>query len=520
MRLNYATLTTLFSLITTFAAGAAGPKVRWAQCLGGTGYDKAYRLAVDAAGCCYNVGGFTSTNAVMGTNVLVNRGSTDVFLAKFSPQGSNLWVQTAGGSSYEEGRAVTVDDSGNVYITGSMRSDSTFGSTNLLSQGGMDAFLAKYDSQGNVVWVRQAWSPSGLAQGTALCVRGTDLLWAGSCYGSIDVGGLLLANVSVFVCRYNLDGDLIWAHNAGYGSTFPYVYDVATQANGDWYVAQECTSGTFQIGQTTVTRGGTPSDGLVTKWDANGNLLWYKQAIGYYGRCHAVEPNPDGSVDVLGRTAAPGEFAGVPVPDAFLSRITATGSVLWVKSLSTNLPLWDLARDAAGNSFVAAELPQAGTEFCGVLLTNASSFTLPLIGKLDALGNMLWVKTGTPAGTNANYSAAWSLGVASSGAVYLGGSAFSDFDLDATPLRLHGTAVDAFLVRIDPEPPALHITQGVSSRTLWWSTNQTGFVLERSPSLLGTWDVAADSNLRLGDSFVCTNASQYPTEFFRLRLQE
>jgi len=77
-----------------------------------------------------------------------------------------------------------------------------------------------------------------------------------------------------------------------------------------------------------------------------------------------------------------------------------------------------------------------------------------------------------------------------------------------------------YLARIDPESPALHITQGDGSKMVWWSTNQAGFVLERSPSLLGPWEVAADSILRLGDSFVFTNASPCPAEFFRLSLQE
>jgi len=292
------------------------------------------------------------------------------------------------------------------------------------------------------------------------------------------------------------------------------------EANGDWYLAQHFSSSTFQIGSTTVTRGGTWSDGLVTKWDANGNLLWYKQATGLSAQCHAVELNPDGSVDVLGRTAQAGEFAGVPVPDAFLSRITATGSVVWVKSLSTNMPVWDLARDPMDNRFVAAELPAGGTEFCGIPLTNATSFTLPLVGKLDALGNVLWVKTGTPAGTNANYNSAWSLAVASSGAIYFGGTASSDFDLETTSVRIHGAGYNGFLARIDPEPPVLQITQRDGSKLVWWSTNQTGFVLERSTSTLGPWDVVADSFLRLGDSFAFTNVSRYPAEFFRLRLQE
>src|SRR2546426_1802599 len=99
MHINYRRLGMLLSLISTLGAAAAGPNVRWTQTLGGT---TAYRLAVDAGGFCYLVGSFWE-NGLCGTNVLVSRGQSDVLVAKFSPEGSNIWAQTAGGIESEEG---------------------------------------------------------------------------------------------------------------------------------------------------------------------------------------------------------------------------------------------------------------------------------------------------------------------------------------------------------------------------------------------------------------------------------
>jgi hypothetical protein len=463
------------------------------------------------------VGEFSSTNASIGTNQLIKQGATDVFVAKFNPQGANVWVQTAGGGTME-GRAIAVDEFGNAYITGSMQGNTTFGSTNLSPYTSTDAYLAKYTSEGVLQWVRQAWSPNAYAQGWALAVHGSNVLWVGSCPGKIDLGTTNLLNgVSIFLASYTLDGDLVTLRNAGYGvASDPFVYDVVVQTNGDYYIASDFKSTAFSVGDATVQKGGGYSDGLVTKWNETGNLLWFKQARGFFGQCHAVQPNPDGSVDVLGRTFSAGDFEGVPVRDAFLSRISPTGEVLSVKALSTNLPVWRLARDNAGNSFIGAELPPGGTDFCGMALINESGSTLPLVAKLDAAGNVSRILTGVASGTNSGYANVWGLAATANGVVYFGGLSYCDFDLNATSVQVQ--ANDGYVARIDPDMPTLLITRSGSAQRVSWPTNQAGIVLERSRSYAGPWNVETGSVSRVGPYFVLTNDAEHHLEFFRLRL--
>jgi len=106
--------------------------LQWDKTWGGSGPDYASGIALDPSGKAY----------ITGTTWSYGAGSTDVFLLKYDLSGNLLWDKTWGGSSGESGREITVDDSGNAYITGET---SSYGEH-------CDAFLLKYDSLGNLLW--------------------------------------------------------------------------------------------------------------------------------------------------------------------------------------------------------------------------------------------------------------------------------------------------------------------------------------------------------------------------------
>ena len=76
---------------------------------------------------------------------------TDAFLAKYDPTGGLLWAEQLGTSTADYSCSVTVDGAGNAFISGY-----TGGSLGGPSAGGLDAFLAKYDPAGNRLWSDQA----------------------------------------------------------------------------------------------------------------------------------------------------------------------------------------------------------------------------------------------------------------------------------------------------------------------------------------------------------------------------
>ncbi|GAB3204302.1 ribosomal protein S11 [Pontibacter aydingkolensis] len=126
----------------------------WAQRAGGTSFDYGYGIALDASGNAYVTGSFQGT-ASFGNITLTSSGNNDIFVAKYDASGNVLWAQKAGGSSSDNGYGIAVDGSGNAYVTGSLQGAASFGHISLTSRGYNDAFVAKYDASGNVLWAQR-----------------------------------------------------------------------------------------------------------------------------------------------------------------------------------------------------------------------------------------------------------------------------------------------------------------------------------------------------------------------------
>jgi len=126
--------------------------VVWAKNYGSTAGDIAEGVTLDPAGNLYVTGLFSSTMTVEGVTV-TSKGLFDVFLAKFDPNGTLLWLKTAGGTGADIAHGVVSDSLGNVGIVGEFQNTATFGSHSVRAAGLGDAFIAKYDSAGNNLWV-------------------------------------------------------------------------------------------------------------------------------------------------------------------------------------------------------------------------------------------------------------------------------------------------------------------------------------------------------------------------------
>jgi hypothetical protein len=125
----------------------------WATTAGGSDFDQGLGIATDPRGNSYVTGLFAGT-ATFGAGddnqtVLTSAGGSDVFVAKYAPDGTLLWATTAGGSSVDEGYGIATDPRGNSYVTGWFRGTATFGAgedyqTVLTTAGSFDVFVAKY----------------------------------------------------------------------------------------------------------------------------------------------------------------------------------------------------------------------------------------------------------------------------------------------------------------------------------------------------------------------------------------
>jgi hypothetical protein len=74
-------------------------------------------------------------------------------LVKFDNDGNAIWGRSGGGILTDRGYGVVADNSGNVVVTGHYYGSSTFETKTVVSSGNLDAFTAKYDSDGNLIWL-------------------------------------------------------------------------------------------------------------------------------------------------------------------------------------------------------------------------------------------------------------------------------------------------------------------------------------------------------------------------------
>jgi len=156
----------------------------WAKSVGGEGNEALRGIAVDAQGNIYVTGYFGSYNLTLGSTTLRNAGgiwgySFDIFVMKYGPNGQVVWAKSIGGGGNEDGEVITVDASGNIYVTGTFWSDSLiFGST-ILKRGPVydfvgdfvgAIFVVKYNPNGEVVWAKGI--SGGESRGIAVDARG------------------------------------------------------------------------------------------------------------------------------------------------------------------------------------------------------------------------------------------------------------------------------------------------------------------------------------------------------------
>ncbi len=257
----------------------------WVSLAGSRDDDVASAIALDTASNVYVTGYFDGT-ARFGNNVLANfSGSDDIFVAKCDSAGHFLWARSAGGTNDDAGNGIAVDAANNVYVTGAFAGAATFASTNLAGTGtnGLsDIFVAKYDSSGSLLWVRQAGGTNE-DQGDAIAADAagnayvTGKIFGAAAFGDTNVIG---RGVDVFLVKYDSAGNLLWARVAG-GNNSIYGdggFGVTLDPMGNPCVAGYF-SGIANFGPTNVPTAGL-DDIFVAKYDDAGNLLWVRQAGG------------------------------------------------------------------------------------------------------------------------------------------------------------------------------------------------------------------------------------------------
>jgi type IX secretion system substrate protein len=181
---------------------STGSTLVWGTYFGGTGQEQGNGIVCDpATGNVAVTGNTTSSGAIASSKAaqsIYGGGVQDAFVSYWTNSGNALWSTYLGGTSLDYGQGICLDNSGNVVITGG-----TFSSTGIASTlsfqntigGDYDAFLAKYNTQGQVLWATY-FGGSLYDYGNAVACDNNNQLTVGgytSSIGTYGTGGLSTA---------------------------------------------------------------------------------------------------------------------------------------------------------------------------------------------------------------------------------------------------------------------------------------------------------------------------------------
>lgn len=311
---------------------------------------------IDSSGNIYSTGNFhglSDFDPGAGTTNIPTTGGNDCFIQKLDSSGNLIWVKTFGSIFEDIGYAIAIDDSGNVFTTGTFSETIDFdpgvGTAFLSSTGGKSCFVQKLDSSGNYLWAKSFAGPGCSPKAIAVDPWGNVLI-TGGFGGTFDFdpgpGSATYSSVGisdVFIQKLDPSGNFLWAMRYG-GVSDDAGISINVDVTGNVY-----TTGVFgstvsfnpKVGGSYLTSKGY-SDVFILKTGPSGNTLWAKSFGGFspeYGRS---------ILDKAGNVYTVGSFLSDTVDfdpgagttnlissglwEVFVQKLSSSGHFLWAKS--------------------------------------------------------------------------------------------------------------------------------------------------------------------------------------------
>ncbi len=227
----------LLALVCSSMFGQA----KWSKRLGGPSFEEGLDIDTDVDGNSYTVGYFSGIANMTGQYYSSN-GLYDGFVIKNDSSGVLQFVKKIGGSNNDKVLSIDVSSNGDFAVTGYFSESLTLDNTTINAAGEQDIFVAKFESNGNLIWIKN-FGGSNVEQGNAIHHDNNgNLIITGEFSGTCDFGGIALTAVSnsidVFILKLNSQGEVLWVKK-GSGSATDRGVDVAIDDNGGIYVCGE-----------------------------------------------------------------------------------------------------------------------------------------------------------------------------------------------------------------------------------------------------------------------------------------
>jgi hypothetical protein len=310
------------------------------------------------------------------------------------------WAKAAGWIGQDAARAVAVDNDGNVYVAGQYGGYSQFDTIFCYGNGTYEAFLAKYNSVGDIQWVRHAGGPNE-DYATGVCIDTEGFIYiTGYFLDSIFFDDLKLESEDlhdIFIAKYSPSGELVWAKRAG-GRGEDRSYAITADPHGDVAIAGQF-SGTATFDFNFVSSSGD-YDAFLAKYGNNGICQWVKKGGGSDDdAAKGISSDNFGNFFITGYIYGSILFDTVHLnttsptsTDIFIAKYSPWGDFEWVRKCDSYLGdnPYGIATDWEGTSYITGYF-QNETTF-GNHTIHAQGYNDAFLAKYDHDGNCDWAK--------------------------------------------------------------------------------------------------------------------------------
>ncbi len=264
-------------------------------------------VTVDHRGHVYVAGYYSAGQPVaFGKFILPGPAGSNLFVVRYDLKGNVNWAECSSGNTDQSAANITVDSSGNSYVTGGFSSITMiFGKDTLVNpNNAVDVvYLVKYDSTGNEKW--------------AICSKGTkddysgglrvdnmrNIYLAGGFESPVFTFGTTSLNLTIgeniYLIKFDSSGKVIWAKSVP-GNNYDAANSLCFDQAGNILMAGIFWSSTLTFGSSVLNNVGH-ADVFAAAYDTAGNAKWGIAAggsIGDYG--YSISTDGQGSFYVGG----------------------------------------------------------------------------------------------------------------------------------------------------------------------------------------------------------------------------
>ncbi|HRZ78647.1 MAG TPA: SBBP repeat-containing protein [bacterium] len=159
------------------------------------------------------------TNSDLDNNISASPGGEDIFVTKFNTGGDKKWTKQIGTASMDYAFSLSLDSSGNIYVTGSTHGEFS----DYFNSGNTDIVLIKLNSEGTVLWTKQWGTKTNDIAFSIANDKSDNLFITGSYnddldYYDTDDENRCISYSEIFLTKLSSSGDKIWNREWGTGA--------------------------------------------------------------------------------------------------------------------------------------------------------------------------------------------------------------------------------------------------------------------------------------------------------------